>query len=206
MSNVLRTYVLATMLIASLVALSGCAFGEPEYVDRAIRSVPGVTFLRVYGVTGPIWWPHGGLYVDAIFQNETFLSFFEVGFSSIGPGATELVVDQIGELSPVSISCLNALPSTGPERWNPQRRWVRPDFHANGRFGAHVSPGIVDLVDAVKRHQEIRAALLRWPRCPSYWEFADAAGTQYRYCANVVSQTRTPIPWGGLPPWPAGCE
>jgi hypothetical protein len=189
-------------LIAPALLLAGCtllpAFRESAYVEQAIRTVPGVTFVNVYGWKHPLR-AEGGLTVDTIVDNRIVLTFANVGEASVGIASTELVLLEAGDARPLALSCLHGAPWSGDQSKNPRRRMVAADFHRNGRFGAHLAPGIVDIVDAVARSEALRAALLRWPICPSYWEFADAAGVPVRYCANV-GETHA------LPPWPPGCE
>jgi hypothetical protein len=55
------------------------------------------------------------------------------------------------------------------------------NLHRMGQFGNHVEPPLMDVVDAIRRHASLEAALGRWPRCPQYWSFEEGHD-RVRYC------------------------
>jgi len=198
----MRTPTRGVAVGGAILSLCACvlvpSLRESDHITRRIRSIPGVTFVNVYGWQEPVWKAKGGLYADVIVNDETKLSFAEVGYSSIGDDATQIVLYEVGGFRPLTVACL-AVPSPDGPPSNPRRRMARHDFHKNGLFGKHLSPPTLNIVETIERQQEIRSVLKGWPRCPEYWEFHDAERTHYRYCSNVEGSHF-------LPPWPPGCE
>lgn len=101
----------------------------------------------------------------------TLLRFAGVGARSFGSSATRVLVTEAGGLVPRVTSC------TG----EPSRV---ADVHRSGVFGHHFSPGLLDINEAIRLHQEVIEELEFWPRCPLFWEVQDKRGANHRYCAH----------------------
>jgi hypothetical protein len=156
---------------------------EREHAEAMLRAQPGVRDVRVGCGGGFV--ATSELCADVWMVDGTMLRFAGVGYRSFGPAATNILVTEAGGLVPRVTSCGGREPSTAAQ------------FHREGVFGHHFSPGLSDMADALRLHREVITELEFWPRCPQFWEVQDKQGINYRYCAqpaNAADKTAPPRP------------
>lgn len=174
-------------LSAVVVLASACADLIPSnremgWASRRLEEAPGVVESRVWcnddlGATSDLCgWvrTHDGVE----------MLFFGVGYRSFGDAADRVLVAEIGGLKPFVTWCGEQGGFDSDGRPVASEAWSAvANFHQRGRFGNHVAPPLTDILDAVRRHRDLQAALGRWPRCPQYWTYKESE-VSVRYCVR----------------------
>ena len=153
---------------------------EQDYADGLLRAQPGVVNATVGCLTGFL--AGSDLCAAVSMSDGTLLRFAGVGYRSFGNVATTILVTEAGGLVPRVISCGRAGVTSAAE------------FHRNGLFGHHFSPGLLDIADALRRHRDVIEELEFWPRCPQFWDVQDTQGVNHRYCAQMAAAPFEPPP------------
>jgi hypothetical protein len=173
-------------------ALSGAACllpatREQRHVQDAIGAMPGVAGVLVG--CNDNYLAASDLCATVIMRDGLSVHFVGVGYRSFGTAASGVRVSEAGGRAPYVVSC-----SAG----GPIIASTTADFQRGGRFGHHLTPALLDLPDAIRRHRELAIHMQYWPECPQYWEGEAADGLRYRYCAHAAGMA--PVP----PPRPCG--
>lgn len=148
------------LAVVAVVSLPACSMLVPsnrelEYSSRRLSEVPGIRKSEVgcnddFSATSD-------LCATVEMWDGTELSFFGVGYRSIGEDAVNVLVARVGNRKPYVALC-GALgvveTATGKpvisEGWS-----TAAQFHRAGMFGSHISPGLADVPDGNR-------AALRW--------------------------------------------
>jgi hypothetical protein len=181
------------------MAASACSALVPS--DRELRwaaarlaEVPGVSESRVW--CNDDFGGTSDLCGEVRLADGSYLMFFSVGYRAVGEDADRVQVARVGDLQPFIAFCgkSGATFDAAGRATDSAGTSGSANFHRTGRFGAHVEPPLVDVVDAIRRHAALEAALRRWPRCPEYWSYHDGTDA-VRYCVldGAPDQGRPPV-------------
>ena len=167
---------------------------EVEYSSRRLSDMPGVIKSEVgcndnFSATSD-------LCATVEMRDGTELSFFGVGYRSIGEDAVNVLVARVGNRRPFVARCgaLGVVEMATGKPAISEGVSTAAQFHRAGMFGSHLIPGLADVPDAIGRYHDLATALEAWPRCPECWAFEDSLGIRVRYCVFDGRGTDRPPP------------
>ena len=170
------------ILLAGVCAGCGLAPAarERDHVIEQLKAQPSVADAAVGCDEG--FEAGSKLCAEVLLSNGGVMRFAGVGYRSFGSSATSIRVAEAGGLAPRVRAC------------GRDDVALTAEFHRDGLLGHHFSPGLQDLADALRRHQEVREEFEFWPRCPQFWDVQDDRGVNHRYCAQSINAPFEPPP------------
>lgn len=168
------------------ILLSACSYipanREVTTAHDTLSALDGVKAVSIF-CNENTFFASNELCADVTLTDGATLRFERIGPSAFGSTAVNVVVGDAGGLVPRIASC---------------NRVGSPNFWRGAALGHHFQPTLIDVKEAVIRHNEILEEVQYWPRCPMYWELQDGGGANYRYCAHRRDEPADP-------PRPDGC-
>ncbi len=183
---VAATVVRGVAMMMAAMAVTACllpATREQRHAQDAIGAVPGVASVLVG--CNDNYSAASDLCAMVTMRDGLSLHFVDVGYRSFGTTASSVRVAEAGGRAPYVVSCR----AGGPAMVS-----TVADFHRGGAFGHHLTPALVDLPEAIRRHRDLAIQLQYWPECPQYWEGEGSDGTRHRYCAHAAGTPPLPPP------------
>lgn len=177
-------------MTAAAMAGAACllpATREERQIQNALGALPGVAHVMVG--CNDNYSAASDLCATVTMRDGLSVHFVDVGYRSFGTTASSVRVAEAGGRAPYVVSC---------KAGGPVIASTAADFHRGGVFGHHLTPALLDLPEAIRRHRELAIQLQYWPECPQYWEGEGSDGMRHRYCAH--SAGTAPV----SPPRPCG--